>query len=228
MGDSPESGTPGPAEAVEVLATVPMEAVNEPGAAPGPGDATATPLTATGSPSPAPAEPLAAAASSPDRSAAREAMIELNALLGQGTRYAGKLWFDGRVRIEGRYEGDIRGDVLVIGAGAEVQGSIEVEVCIVIGGQVRANIRARDAIELHAPATVKGDLHAPNVFIDRGVQFEGNCRMAPLDDIEPEPAPPVVVEAARATQPGLAPLSVPPPPVDEAAMALPAPDEDWS
>lgn len=115
------------------------------------------------------------------------AMIELNALLGQGTRYTGKLSFDGRIRIEGRFEGEIRGEVLVIGAGAELDGDIEVQVCIVTGGTVRANIRARDAIELHAPAVVIGDLHAPNVFIDRGVQFEGSCKMAPLDEATPAP-----------------------------------------
>ncbi|HHH31381.1 MAG TPA: polymer-forming cytoskeletal protein, partial [Polyangiaceae bacterium] len=112
-------------------------------------------------------------------------LVELNALLGRGTRYSGKLHFDGRVRIEGQFQGEIRGeDVLVVGDGAEIEGDIEVGVCIVTGGSVRANIRARDAIELHAPATVIGDLHAPNVFIDRGVQFEGSCKMAPLDDGE--------------------------------------------
>ncbi len=114
-------------------------------------------------------------------------MVELNALLGRGTRYVGKLYFQGRIRIEGQFDGDIRGeDVLVIGQGAEVTGNIEVGVCIITGGEVRANIRARSAIELHAPAIVEGDLHAPNVFIDRGVQFEGKCKMAPLNgDLTP-------------------------------------------
>ncbi len=116
------------------------------------------------------------------RGAAKEGAIhELNALLGRGTRYHGKLSFEGRIRIEGRFEGEIRGDeVLVIGEGAEVDGDIEVGTCIVVGGTVRANIRARDAIELHVPAVVFGDLHSPNVFIDRGVQFEGRCTMAPV------------------------------------------------
>lgn len=113
-----------------------------------------------------------------------ELLVELNALLGRGTAYAGKLNFEGRVRIEGRFSGDIRGNVLVIGEGAEVDGDIEVELCVVTGGRVRADIRARNAIELHAPAVVHGDLHAPNVFIDRGVQFEGACKMAPLDETE--------------------------------------------
>jgi cytoskeletal protein CcmA (bactofilin family) len=113
--------------------------------------------------------------------------VELNALLGRGTRYAGNLYFEGRIRLEGHFEGEIRcaetpeDGVLVIGEGADLSGDIEVGVCIVTGGIVKANIRARNAIELHAPCIVRGNLHAPNVFIDRGVQFEGNCHMAPLD-----------------------------------------------
>jgi cytoskeletal protein CcmA (bactofilin family) len=119
------------------------------------------------------------------RAAPEGSLVELNALLGRGTRYTGKLWFEGRIRIEGRFVGEIRGDdVLVIGEGAEIDADIEVGVCIVVGGTVRANIRARDAIELHVPAVVVGDLHAPNVFIDRGVQFEGKCKMAPLNSVE--------------------------------------------
>jgi cytoskeletal protein CcmA (bactofilin family) len=108
---------------------------------------------------------------------------EINALLGRGTHFEGKLHFDGRVRIDGNFRGEIEGDdVLVIGEGAVVSGEIFVSTCIVTGGEVLANIRARDAIELYAPAKVTGALHAPAIFIDRGVTFEGTCKMAPLDD----------------------------------------------
>lgn len=108
---------------------------------------------------------------------------EITALLGRGTQFEGKLLFDGRVRVDGHFRGDIRGeDVLVIGEGAHIVGTIEVATCIVTAGLVEADIRARDAIELYSPATVTGNLHAPAIFIDRGVQFQGNCKMAPLDD----------------------------------------------
>jgi cytoskeletal protein CcmA (bactofilin family) len=108
---------------------------------------------------------------------------EINALLGRGTHFEGKLFFEGRVRIDGSFSGQIRGeDVLVIGEGAKVTGEVHVATCIVTGGEVEANIRARDAIELYAPAKVVGALHAPAIFIDRGVQFDGTCKMAPLDD----------------------------------------------
>lgn len=108
---------------------------------------------------------------------------EIIALLGRGTSFEGKLFFEGRVRIDGSFRGEIRGeDVLVIGEGALVSGEVHVATCIVTGGEVEANIRARDAIELYAPSKVTGALHSPAIFIDRGVKFEGSCKMAPLDD----------------------------------------------
>jgi cytoskeletal protein CcmA (bactofilin family) len=119
---------------------------------------------------------------------------EITALLGRGTEFEGKLHFEGCVRIDGTFRGDIRGeDVLIVGEGALIEGSIEVATCIVTAGEVRADIRARDGIELYPPAKVTGALHAPAIFIDRGVQFEGTCTMAPLTPASaasPEPEPP--------------------------------------
>ncbi len=107
---------------------------------------------------------------------------EITALLGQGTRFEGKLHFEGRVRIDGRFSGEISSpDVLVIGEGAEVEGEIDVGSVIIKGGVVRANVRATESIELYVPAIVTGTLHAPEVFMDKGVQFSGSCTMAPVD-----------------------------------------------
>jgi cytoskeletal protein CcmA (bactofilin family) len=110
---------------------------------------------------------------------------EITALLGQGTRFEGKLHFEGRVRIDGHFSGEISSpDVLVIGEGAEVEGEIDVASVIIKGGVVRANVRARESIELYVPAVVTGTLHAPEVFMDKGVQFSGNCTMAPVEPRE--------------------------------------------
>lgn len=114
---------------------------------------------------------------------------EITALLGHGTRFEGKLHFDGRVRIDGIFKGQIRSeDVLVIGEGAEVDAEIDVATVIVKGGVVRANVRARQSIELYVPAIVSGSLHAPEIFMDKGVQFSGSCTMAPLDGGPAKPA----------------------------------------
>jgi len=107
---------------------------------------------------------------------------EITALLGRGTAFEGKLHFEGRVRIDGVFKGEIRSDdTLVIGEGAEVYAEIEVATVIVRGGTVHGNIRARTAIEIHAPAKMVGNLQSPSLFIDRGVEFEGSCRMGPID-----------------------------------------------
>lgn len=107
---------------------------------------------------------------------------EITALLGRGTEFEGKLHFEGRVRIDGVFKGEIRSeDTLVVGEGAEVQAEIDVATVIVRGGVVRGNIRAKTAIEIHAPAKMVGNLHSPSLFIDRGVEFQGSCRMDAID-----------------------------------------------
>ncbi|HWO08075.1 MAG TPA: polymer-forming cytoskeletal protein [Polyangiaceae bacterium] len=113
---------------------------------------------------------------------------EITALLGRGTTFEGKLHFSGRVRIDGGFRGDILSDdVLIIGEGADVTGEIDVATVIIKGGNVNANIRAKNSIELYVPAHVSGTLHSPEVFMDKGVQFSGTCTMAP---VESHPTPP--------------------------------------
>jgi cytoskeletal protein CcmA (bactofilin family) len=108
---------------------------------------------------------------------------ELNALLGRGTSFEGKLYFEGATRIDGIFRGEIRSDdTLVIGDGAEIEGQIDVAAVIIKGGTVRADIRARKSIELFVPARVRGNLHAPTIMLEKGVQFEGSCRMAPIEN----------------------------------------------
>jgi cytoskeletal protein CcmA (bactofilin family) len=114
---------------------------------------------------------------------------EITALLGRGTQFEGKLHFEGRVRIDGLFRGEIRSDdTLVIGEGAEVHAEIDVATVIVRGGVVHGNIRARSAIEIHSPGKMVGNLHSPSLFIDRGVEFEGSCRMGPVDGGPPDDA----------------------------------------
>src|SRR5271156_3719121 len=107
---------------------------------------------------------------------------EITALLGRGTRFEGKLYFEGRVRIDGVFAGEIKSDdPLIIGDGAEVSAEIDVATVIVKGGAVHGNVRAKTSIEIHAPGKLVGNMHSPSVFIDRGVEFQGSCRMDPVD-----------------------------------------------
>ena len=106
------------------------------------------------------------------------ATSELMALLGEGAAFEGKLLFEGRVRIDGSFRGDIVSEgTLVLGDHAEVEASIQVGTLIVLGGTLRGDVRARHTVELHAPAKVFGNITAPQLVIDRGVVFEGQSRV---------------------------------------------------
>lgn len=105
------------------------------------------------------------------------AMGEITTLLGRGASFDGKLTFEGTVRIDGRFKGEVFSeDTLVIGEGAVVEAEIEIGE-VIIQGTLIGNVTARRSIEVHAPGRVKGDLHTPSLQIDKGVIFEGRSFM---------------------------------------------------
>ena len=119
---------------------------------------------------------------------------EITTLLGRGATFEGKLTFEGTVRIDGRFKGEVFSeDVLVIGDGAHVEATIDVGE-VIIQGTVVGNITAKRAIEIHAPGKVKGDLHTPTSQVDKGVIFEGRSFMEAA--VQQRPTPPVVAKPA--------------------------------
>src|SRR5512138_2963604 len=102
---------------------------------------------------------------------------DLNALLGRGSEFEGKLTFDGTVRIDGKFTGSIvTKDVLVVGEGAMVSAEIDCGT-IIVHGQIVGNVRARTCVELHSPARVKGNIETPSMMMEKGVAFDGQTKM---------------------------------------------------
>ena len=102
---------------------------------------------------------------------------DLNALLGRGSEFDGKLTFEGTVRIDGRFTGTIvTTDTLVVGEGANVNAEITCGT-IIVHGSVTGNVKATVAVELHPPARVNGNLETPALMIAKGVAFNGQCKM---------------------------------------------------
>ncbi|MEO0323437.1 MAG: polymer-forming cytoskeletal protein [Myxococcota bacterium] len=111
---------------------------------------------------------------------------ELNALLGRGAGYVGKLTFEGRVRIDGRFEGEVFSEgTLILGDGAVLDAKVEVGTLIVLSGEVRGHVTARDLVEVHAEGRVHADVVTPQIFIDRGAVFTGRCTMPGSDTDAP-------------------------------------------
>ena len=102
---------------------------------------------------------------------------DLNALLGRGSEFEGKLTFEGTVRIDGKFSGEIIStDTLIIGEGAEVKANVQVGSLVIIG-DYNGDAKASKSIELKSPARVRGALTTASVVIERGVFFDGQCKM---------------------------------------------------
>lgn len=113
---------------------------------------------------------------------------DLNALLGRGSEFDGKLTFEGTVRIDGKFTGTIvSNDVLVVGEGAKVAAEITCGT-IIVHGEINGNIKARNLVELHHPARVRGNVETPTLMIEKGVMFEGQTKMEGVEKPPQRPA----------------------------------------
>ena len=84
------------------------------------------------------------------------------------------------MRIEGVFSGEIHSDsVLVIGEGASVSAQINVGT-IIVNGEVRGDVRAKQGVEIRNPGRLLGNVQTPSLIIEKGVTFEGNCKMENL------------------------------------------------
>lgn len=128
---------------------------------------------------------------------------ELRALVGRGTQFEGRLVFEQRARIEGRLRGEVWGEgILVLGEGADVEGTIQVGTLIVRAGVLRGEVTARELIEVHPDAKVYANITAPIVDLAKGCVFEGRCAMTgapPADDATGAPAEAVSTPARSST-----------------------------
>jgi cytoskeletal protein CcmA (bactofilin family) len=102
---------------------------------------------------------------------------EVRAFLGKGAEFNGKLMFNGSVRIDGDFKGNIFGSgTLVIGEGAELEADIRVD-SVMVSGEVRGQIDVKKQIRIYSTGKVLGDLNTPVFSVEEGAFFEGTCHM---------------------------------------------------
>ena len=102
---------------------------------------------------------------------------DVHTILGPESTFEGKLSFEGTVRIDGHFKGEIKTDnILVVGQGARVEALVSVG-SIVINGEVVGDITAKQSVEIQAPGKVRGNIATPQLVIAKGVIFEGSCQM---------------------------------------------------
>lgn len=106
---------------------------------------------------------------------------EINAFLGSGTAYEGKLNFQGSVRVDGSFTGEIQSEgTLVVGKDAKVQGKVWVGQ-LILSGHFQGEILATKKVVLHKTANLLGCLNTPVLVIEEGAVMEGQVSMGTSD-----------------------------------------------
>jgi cytoskeletal protein CcmA (bactofilin family) len=106
--------------------------------------------------------------------------IDENKLTGffdKDTEIKGDLFFEGSFRIDGRFSGRIDSDsVLIVGDNGKVDADIKIG-NIIINGEVKGTIEAKDKVEINASGRVIGTVITPKLSVEEGAYLEANCQI---------------------------------------------------
>lgn len=121
--------------------------------------------------------------------------IDENKITGffdKDTEIEGNLSFKGSFRIDGYFKGKIDSEsTLIIGEKGKVEADIKVGY-IIINGETKGNIQAKEKVEINASGRVIGTVITPKLIVEEGAYLETNCQTTedvpqsePEEEIDP-------------------------------------------
>jgi cytoskeletal protein CcmA (bactofilin family) len=101
---------------------------------------------------------------------------EATTLIATGTTIKGDVLFSGRLHVDGKIEGGIRGDgtqaMLTLSAHASVTGEVQAP-HIVVDGSIVGDVTASERLELASNARVEGNVYYKLLEMSAGAQING-------------------------------------------------------
>lgn len=106
---------------------------------------------------------------------------EINAFLGAGTVYEGKLTFQGGVRVDGKFSGEMQSDgTLIVGKDANVDGTLHVGE-LLLSGHFVGDVFAKRRVVIHKGGNLEGSVYSPALVMEDGGLLQGHVNMQNLD-----------------------------------------------
>ncbi|NOY39788.1 MAG: polymer-forming cytoskeletal protein [Nitrospirae bacterium] len=100
----------------------------------------------------------------------------IETLIGSNTIIKGDIEIKGTIRIDGRFEGTIKADWIVVGENGHLKGDAFAN-GVIAGGTVEGNISTSESVEINSSGKVFGDVQTKKLVIIEGGIFEGRSRM---------------------------------------------------
>jgi cytoskeletal protein CcmA (bactofilin family) len=102
---------------------------------------------------------------------------QIKAYMGEDTVFNGSLTFDGTVRIDGKFEGQIiTEDTLIVGETGHLIAEISAGT-VVCMGRVEGTVMASKKVEIHSTSKVIGNVKSPALYIELGGVLDGTSDM---------------------------------------------------
>jgi cytoskeletal protein CcmA (bactofilin family) len=101
---------------------------------------------------------------------------KLESFIGAKSNFQGEVNVKGTVRLDGRVEGRVNADCVVLSETAEIKGETTAKK-IIVGGKVEGILRALEIVEIRATGKVLGDIFAPKFSVTEGGEFNGRIEM---------------------------------------------------
>ena len=103
--------------------------------------------------------------------------LPIKAYLGSDALFRGTLTFDGTVRIDGKFEGQVdTNDTLVIGETGDMKADVNVGT-LVCKGKLNGAVVASKKIEMHPASKITGNIQTPALSIELGAVLDGHLNM---------------------------------------------------
>lgn len=102
---------------------------------------------------------------------------DINVFMGAGTFFTGKLNFQGTVRIDGEFLGEIESDgVLLVGKDSKIEGTINVGE-MSLSGNFAGDVIAKRNVTIHRDGILKGKIKTPALIVEDGAVLDGTIQM---------------------------------------------------
>lgn len=101
----------------------------------------------------------------------------LDSLIGQRSAFKGELEFEGAVRIDGKFDGNIcspKDGTLIVSEEASITGEVDVP-NLILHGNIRGNVRASKHLQIGPQGCLTGDVEYSVINLAEGGTVNGRC-----------------------------------------------------
>lgn len=128
----------------------------------------------------------------------------VNSVIGEGSIFEGKFYIQGSLLINGKFEGEIKTDELImIGETGKVKTNVSARK-VIVAGTLIGNINAHEQVVLEETGRILGDITAPVININKGVVIQGKITITGGQKKDAKK----IVEESFSTGPIMPPMTV--------------------